>query len=78
MGVRKSKYYLIFVLLLAAAGASGQNWSSNSVLSSGDWYSVKVLDEGMVKIRYEDIVDLGIQPGTVPAIFGNNKGLLSF
>ncbi|MEE4115765.1 MAG: type IX secretion system sortase PorU [Marinilabiliaceae bacterium] len=63
---------------MASAGLAAQPWTSASVLSSGEWYKLKVHGEGMVKISYQDCVAAGIQPGTVPAVFGNNAGLLSY
>ena len=65
----------------AAAGITRTiNYSDKSVLSSGNWYKIAVQNTGIHKITYQDLSDMGIDPGSInPAnirIYGNGGGML--
>ncbi|MCD4774161.1 MAG: type IX secretion system sortase PorU [Bacteroidales bacterium] len=57
-----------------------QNYRENSVLSSGNWYKVKVSENGIYKITYSELVNMGIDAGSVDPrnirIYGNGGGML--
>ncbi|MCF6171186.1 MAG: type IX secretion system sortase PorU [Bacteroidales bacterium] len=53
--------------------------TSNSVLSSGDWFKVKVDKSGMFKITYGELKTMGFDVSANPrrfAVFGNGGGVL--
>lgn len=54
------------------------NLKSSSVLASGDWYKLKVKDDGIYKITYNDLSDLGITNFDQVRIFGNGEGQLPY
>lgn len=59
-----------------------KDFVANSVLSpgSGDWFKFSVKEDGIYKIGYQFLVDLGIDPSSIDPnhinIFGNGDGLL--
>ncbi len=51
----------------------------NSVLSSGDWYKIRIDKDGIYKITYDDLQQMGFDLSADPdniAIFGNGGGIL--
>ena len=52
----------------------------NSVLSSGDWYTISTSINGIYKINYNDLLNLGITEENINIdnihIFGNGGGML--
>jgi hypothetical protein len=60
---------------------SNVNWAANSVLSTGNWYKVAVPANGIYKIDYDFLNNLGINPANIDPrnirIYGNGGGMLS-
>lgn len=58
-----------------------RDYASESVLSSGSWVKMGILNTGVHKLTYPDIEDMGIDPLTMDVnkigVFGNYSGLLS-
>ena len=54
----------------------------NSVLSSGDWYTLSTNSNGIYKINYNDLLSLGINQENINVdnihIFGNGGGMLPY
>ncbi|GAL87621.1 hypothetical protein MYP_4851 [Sporocytophaga myxococcoides] len=54
--------------------------STNSVLSSGDWYKLSISNSGIFKIDYNFLSNLGLNPSSINPkqikIFGNGGGML--
>jgi hypothetical protein len=48
-----------------------------SVLSSGKWYKVKILRDGIYKLTYEDIKTMGFTDPAAVRVFGNGGTMLS-
>ncbi len=59
--------------------ASG-SFAEHSVLRTGDWYRFAVRETGIFKIAYEDLDEMGIDPGQVDPrnirLYGNGSGML--
>ena len=55
-----------------------QEYVNSSVLSSGSWHKIKIVNEGIYRIEYEDLSALGLNPGNEVALYSNNYGLLSY
>lgn len=61
---------------------TGANFSyaNNSVLASGEWYKIRVNSDGVHKITYTDLEELGLNPENInPSnirIYGNGGGML--
>ena len=73
---------LTFFLLLFPINLGAQNtkdsYSSSSVLSSGDWFRIAVTEDGIYRIDYSKLKQLGMVNPSNPKIFSNNFGQLSF
>ncbi len=55
-----------------------EEYSPSSVLSSGVWFKMAVKEEGIYKIPYSKIKQMGLDFPSKPRIFGNNYGQLSY
>ncbi len=55
-----------------------QEYVNTSALSTGTWHKVKIIDEGIYRIDFEDLSELGLSPGGKAAVYSNNHGLLSY
>jgi hypothetical protein len=55
-------------------------YAQNSALSSGTWYKLKVKNDGIYKITYDDLVQLGINVSSIDPrnirLYGNGNGML--
>src|SRR5450759_4152699 len=73
---------LTFYLLLLPNDLCAQNakdsYSSSSVLSSGEWFRIAVTEDGIYRIDYSKLKQLGLVNPTNPRIFCNNSGQLSY
>ncbi len=54
------------------------SYSSASVLSSGKWFKIAVLNDGIYRIDYSTLRQIGLQDPSNPRIYGNNCGQLSY
>ena len=65
---------------IASGGKAGHTYASNSVLSTGVWYKVAVMETGLYKLTYENLVKMGLASSAVSSsmisIFGNGTGRL--
>ncbi|MEE9462003.1 MAG: hypothetical protein V3V53_09235, partial [Bacteroidales bacterium] len=56
--------------------ASARQYTSQSVLASGNWVRVKVEEDGIYHLTWEQLSDLGISNPANVRVFGNGGGLL--
>jgi len=73
----------IFLLLLLTANhitaqAAKDNYASSSVLSSGVWFKTAMLKDGIYRIDYSKLKQLGIDDPLNTTIYANNSGQLSY
>jgi hypothetical protein len=71
----------IYLLLLSAnlySQNSKDSYSPSSVLSSGLWFRIAVTADGIYRIDYSKLKQLGLENPSNPRIFGNNYGQLSY
>jgi hypothetical protein len=68
---------LLFPLNLTVSGRT-ENYSSSSVLSSGRWFKIAVTEDGIYRIDFTKLKQLGLENPSNPRIFGNNYGQLSY
>jgi len=59
-------------------GGGTEDYSSSSVLSSGKWFKIAVSEDGIYRIDYARLKQLGLEYPSNPRIFGNNSGQLSY
>ena len=79
--VRLAKISIIIIMLSSLnPDVSGrtENYSSSSVLSSGKWFKIAVTKDGIYRIDYQKLKQLGLENPSNPRIFGNNCGQLSY
>ena len=72
------KKLFFLVALFASLNAFAQ--TTNSILSSGNWYKVSVNTNGIYRISYDDLVSYGIDASNINpeniALYGNGAGML--
>ena len=72
----------VFYLLLIPSGLSAQihrdNYSSSSVLATGEWFRIAITSDGIYRIDYSTLKKLGLADPSNPRIYGNNFGQLSY
>jgi len=60
--------------------SSHRIYAENSVLSTGEWYKIKIQHSGIYKINYTDLESYGIDPSSIDprnlSIYGNAGGML--
>jgi len=71
---------VIFLLIpnILCPQSAKDNYSSSSVLSSGQWFRMAVLQDGVYRIDYSKLKQIGLQNASNPRIFANNFGQLSY
>jgi len=81
MITRSYQILLLIPLLLQGylqAQAPKDSYSSSSVLSSGQWFKIAVVKDGIYRINYSKLKQIGLTDPSNPKIFGNNFGQLSY
>lgn len=80
--MRKFIQILLIYLLIFSANLYGQNskdnYSSVSKLSTGKWFKIAVTSDGIYRIDYSKLKQLGLDYPSNPKIYGNNFGQLSY
>jgi len=71
-------FFLLFQSAILYSQAGKDSYSNSSVLSSGEWYKIGVTTDGIYRIDYSDIKQLGLGNPSNPKIFSNNFGQLSY
>lgn len=79
----RNAFVVLVILLLhgpniCSAPGSGDNYTPTSVLASGKWYKIPVTEEGIYRLNYSTLKQLGLEYPSNPRIFGNNHGQLSY
>ncbi len=69
---------LILISLHSYSQTSKNEFASGSVLSNGKWFKMAVTSDGIYRIDYSKLKQLGLSDPSNPRIFGNNFGQLSF
>lgn len=59
-----------------SASTGIHEYVSHSVLSSGRWFRIKIMEDGIYKLTYEDLVQIGISDPAALQIFGNGGMML--
>jgi hypothetical protein len=74
------KKLLFCTLLFSFSISSKSEENTNSVLASGNWHKIAVQQDGVYKISYSNLSDLGINTSNLSCsdirIFGNGGGML--
>ena len=70
--------FLLFLPLGLNGQTSKDSYSATSVLATGDWFRIAVTTDGIYRIDYSVLKQLGLKYPANPRIFGNNQGQLSY
>ena len=74
----KKLLFLLLIFWLPLSCKSEEK--TNSVLASGNWYKIAVQEDGVYKISYSNLSNLGINTSNLSCsrirIFGNGGGML--
>jgi len=62
------------------SGDDLNTWADGSVLANGNWYKIRVSEDGIYKITYSDLSDMGVSVGSLKSknirLYGNGGGML--
>ncbi len=70
--------FLILVSFNLEAQKGKDSYSSSSVLSSGEWFKIAITADGIYRIDFSKLKQLGLLNPSNPRIFCNNFGQLSY
>jgi hypothetical protein len=71
-------FYLLLLHVSLYAQNSKDSYSSASQLSKGIWFRIAVTSDGIYRIDFSKLKQLGLEHPSNPRIFGNNFGQLSY
>jgi len=71
-------FFLLFIINDLNAKGIKDNYSSSSVLASGQWFKIAVVKDGIYRIDYSKLKQIGLLNPSFPRIFANNYGQLSY
>lgn len=64
----------------AKQSSNSSSYKNNSVLANGEWFKIRVKEDGIHKITFEDLESLGMDPSNINPqnirLFGNGGGML--
>ncbi len=73
-----SALLLLFASYGLSARQKGGDYATSSVLAEGQWFKIGVLRDGIYRIDYSKLQEIGLANPSDPKIFANNYGQLSF
>jgi hypothetical protein len=69
---------LLIILPVLSADLYAQSSATGSILSKGTWFKIAVTEDGIFKIEYTRLKQLGLTNPSKPKLYGNNWGQLSY
>ncbi len=72
------KFFLLILPYSLYSQVAKDSYSSGSVLATGKWFRIAVTKDGIYRIDYSKLKQIGLDNPSNPKIFGNNKGQLSY
>ena len=70
--------FLLSISINLSAQRVKDNYAGSSLLSSGKWFKIAVTGDGVYRLDYSKLRQLGLSNPSFPRIFGNNWGQLSY
>ncbi len=70
--------YMFLSSLNLTAQVMKDEYVTASVLASGKWFKMGITEDGIYRISFEGLKQLGLENPANPVIYGNNAGQLSF
>jgi|WetSurMetagenome_2_1015567.scaffolds.fasta_scaffold01111_3 hypothetical protein len=71
-------FYLLLLSSNLFAQKAKDSYISSSVLSSGEWFRIAITADGIYRIDFSTLKQLGLTNPSNPRIFSNNLGQLSY
>jgi hypothetical protein len=71
-------FFLLVFMSNITGQKSGEDYASTSVLSAGQWFRIAVLTDGIYRIDYSRLKQIGLANASNPSIYCNNPGQLSY
>jgi hypothetical protein len=71
-------FFFMLLPVTLCAQKSKDSYSLSSALSSGEWYRIAVTEDGIYRIDYSKLKQIGLINPSNPRIFCNNFGQLSY
>lgn len=69
---------LTIILTFLSLPVVPQQYAASSVLSSGNWFRIPVTADNVYRIDFSTLKNLRLENPSIPRIFGNNSGQLSY
>ncbi|HBB90724.1 MAG TPA: hypothetical protein DC042_03170 [Bacteroidales bacterium] len=69
---------LLIILPVLSSDLYSQNAAATSVLSKGNWFKIAVTEDGVYRIDYSKLKQIGLTNPSYPKLYGNNWGQLSY
>lgn len=66
------------LVMASALNAASQEYSASSVLGNGQWVKIAVTEEGIYRLDYSRLKEMGFTDPSSAVLYGNNAGQLSF
>lgn len=66
------------MVMLSVLNAASQDYAASSVLGSGQWVKIAVTEEGIYRLDYSRLKEMGFTDPSSVVLYGNNAGQLSF
>lgn len=76
--IKISSFLFIIISVSLNAQKAADNYASSSVLADGRWFRIAIVRDGIYRIDYTRLTELGLLDPSDPRIFANNHGQLSF
>jgi len=81
-GAPIQKFQIQYVTAQAGTGAKTNNYADNSVMTTGEWYKIGVVEDGVYKLTKSELEEVGIETDILNPqalnIFGNGYGQLPY
>ncbi len=78
MSILRLIYLTLLFLISGNTLIWAQTYAESSVLAEGKWIKYTTERKGIIRITFDQLESYGLPEGTVPAIYANNFGLLSY
>jgi len=79
--IRSAKILCLLLLIsscLSASDEEKENNTKSSLLKSGKWFKAAIIKDGVYRIDFSKLRQIGLEDPSNPRIFSNNNGQLSY
>ncbi len=69
---------ILFASACSTVCGTPDNYTASSVLSTGKWFRISITEDGIYRMDYAGLKQIGLDNPSNPRIYGNNNGQLSY